>query len=95
MMKKTVILLFLLCTVFSCFALTGCDLLSDIVGGDSDTVHTSAYEPITGRFYLYEAADKRATYTDTYFDIDGTKGSFTLRYYENGVLKEQKSMLNL
>ena len=29
------------------------------------------------------------TYANTYFDIDGSKGNFTLKYYENGVLKKE------
>ena len=75
-----------------CAVLSGCDAIIGIfggVGGDSDTVHVSSFEPITGRFYLYEAADKRADYADTYFDIDGSADNFSLKYYENGVLKKE------
>ncbi len=77
---------FLLISI-SFFSLTGCGLLESLQG-DTNTIHKSSYEPITDKFVLYEAEDKRVTYTDTYFDIDGTKGNFSLKYYENGVLKK-------
>ena len=74
------VLLFLLC-----FSYVGCDFL----GGDGDGSYTESYDAITGKFVLYESADKRFTYTDTYFDIDGSEGNFSVRYFENGVLKKQ------
>ena len=52
------------------FTLSSCDLIGEMFGGDSDTVHNSSYEPITGKFVFYKAADSRYTYTDTYFEID-------------------------
>ena len=78
--------LFLL--LLSSFLLTGCGL-SEIFEGDTDTIHKSSYEPITGKFLLYDALDKRYSYTDTYFDINGSKGNFSLKYYENGELKKE------
>ena len=78
----------LLLLSLSSFLLTGCGL-SELFGGDTDTIHKSSYEPITGKFVLYDALDKRVAYTDTYFDIDGSKGNFTLKYYENGELKKE------
>ena len=74
--------------IVSSLVLSGCGL-SEIFQGDTDTIHVSSYEPITGKFVLYEAEDKRQTYTDTYFDINGSKGNFTLKYYENGLLKKE------
>ena len=66
------------------FMLASCD---EIFGGDSDKIHSSSYEPVTGKYYLYEATDKRNTYENTYFDIDGK--NFKLKYYENGILKKE------
>lgn len=88
-MKKIITLFLLLSVLCASFALTGCDALGGIAGGDSDNVHTSSYEAITGKFYLHKAADERAQYTETYFDINGAEGSFTLKYYENGTLKKE------
>ncbi len=88
-MKKSLILYLTLLLLFVSFMLTGCDVISGIFGGSSDGAYTNSYEAITGKFYLYEAADKRAAYTDTYFDINGSAGSFSLKYYENGVLKKE------
>ena len=88
-MKKYINLFLIFLTVLSSCMLISCDALSGIMGGDSDKIHTNSYEPITGKFYLYEAADERVTCTDTYFDINGTKGNFSLKYYENGVLKKE------
>ena len=70
-------------------SLTGCDLIEDIFGRDKSGQYTKEYNAITGKFVLHDAADKRFTYTDTYFDIDGSKGNFTLKYYENGQLKRE------
>ena len=89
-MKKTFKLFLILLLVSSFFVMTGCDLLSSIFGGDKDNVYTASYEPITGKFFLYETADERiVTFSNTYFDIDGSKGNFSLKYYENGVLKKE------
>ncbi len=88
-MKKFIkLFLVFLISLFS-FSLTGCDAISGIFGGNNKNVHTNSYEPITGKFYLYKPADERVTLTDVYFDIDGSKGNFSLKYYENGVLKKQ------
>ena len=78
-MKKSLLFLIPL------LALSGCSLFE----GDSSDVHKDEYEPITGKFVLYEALDKRYTYTDTYFELDGSKGNFSLKYYENGSLKKE------
>ena len=78
----------LLLLSLSSFLLTGCGL-SEIFEGDTDTIHKSSYEPITGKYLLYDALDKRNSYTDTYFDINGSKGNFSLKYYENGELKKE------
>ena len=86
-MKKLGFCLFALVAVLCLGALVGCDLSAILGGGDSDTVHTSSYEPITGKFLLYEAADERVDPAGTYFEIDGSSGNFSLKYYENGALK--------
>ena len=70
-------------------SLTGCDLFSS----DTDVIHNKSYEPVTGKYYLYEAEDKRVSYHDTYFDIDGK--NFTLKYYENGELKRDGKIQKL
>lgn len=67
---------------------SSCGMFESLFGGDTDTVHKTSYEAITGKYYLYDSLDKRHNYTDTYFDINGKKGDFTLKYYENGVLKK-------
>lgn len=89
LLNFTLIFLFLI----SCLTLTGCELLTNvfngITGGDNQNVHVNSYEPITGKFYLYKAIDQRINCADTYFDIDGSEGNFTLKYYENGVLKKE------
>ena len=66
--------------------LTGCDLFG---GGNNSNIHTKSYDAITGKFVLYQATDQLAEYTDTYFDIDGSEGNFTMKYYENGTLKKE------
>lgn len=91
-MKKRFVFIIPLLAVLS---LTSCDLVSDIFGGDNSNTHSKSYEPITGKFVLYEALDKRVTYTNTYFDIDGSKDNFSLKYYENGVLKKEGSIVKL
>ena len=65
--------------------MTGCSLFSN----NDSTIYKKSFEPITGKFVLYQADDERFTYTDTYFDIDGSKGNFSLKYYENGSLKKE------
>ncbi len=78
-MKKSVFLFLpLLC------GLTSCDLFSP----NNDKIHTNSYEAITGKFVLHEARDKRVAIMDTYFVIDGSKGNFSIKYYENGTLKK-------
>ena len=75
---------------FALLSLTGCDFISDVFGGgDTDTIHKKSYEPITGKFVLYEATDKRLENPNAYFEFDGTKGNFFLKYYENGELKRE------
>lgn len=88
-MKRITKLIFLPLIAVS---LSSCDLIEEIFGGDTDTIHKKSFEPITGKFYLYEALDKRYEYHDTYFDINGSQGNFSLKYYENGELKKQGSM---
>ena len=83
-MKKTVLIP--LISILS-FGFSGCDILIQEMRGDTDTQHMSSFEPITGKFVLYDNMDKRFEYHDTYFDINGSKGNFHLKYYENGVLK--------
>ncbi len=75
--------------------LAGCDLVSDIFGGDTDNIHKSSYEPITGKYVLYDNLDKRYEYTNTYFEIDGSKNNFSLKYYENGKLKNEGSIARI
>ena len=71
------------------FSLTGCDLINDMFADSGTDIHNSSFEPITGKFYLYKASDSRFNYVDTYFDINGSQGNFSLKYYENGVLKNE------
>ena len=70
-------------------SLTSCGLLEGLFEGDQEGQYSKEYNEITGKYYLYDHADKRFTYHDTYFDIDGGKGSFSLKYYENGELKKE------
>ena len=56
---------------------------------DTDEQHLRSFEPITGKFVLHDNLDKRYSYTDTYFVFNGTKGDFTMKYYENGELKRE------
>ena len=88
-MKKFINLFIIILIVLSMFTLSSCGLFSEIFGGDGDGVYTKEYEAITGKFYLYESADERISVGETYFDIDGSKGDFSLKYYENGALKKQ------
>ncbi|MBR2985130.1 MAG: hypothetical protein IKC58_00835, partial [Clostridia bacterium] len=89
-MKKLLSLILTIILLSASVALVGCDMLGDILGGsDSDTSHTKEYEPITGKFYLYQSADARIDTSNTYFEIAGSKGNFSLKYYEKGILKKQ------
>jgi hypothetical protein len=88
-MKKLISLFLTTLIVLSSVVFSSCSVLNDIVGGGNSDTYTKSYEPITGKFYLYETLDKRIEYTDTYFDIDGSKGNFSLKYYENGILKKE------
>ena len=56
---------------------------------DTDEQHLRSYEPITGKFVLHDALDKRNSFSDTYFVFNGEKGNFTMKYYENGELKRE------
>ena len=74
--------------------LTGCGLLEGLFEKDDDVTHTKSYEPVTGKYVLYEALDERIIdISDTYFDIDGA--NMTLKYYENGVLKRDGQIQKL
>ncbi len=88
-MKRLINLFVIILIVLSAFTMASCELLDGIFGGGGEGVYTKEYEAITGKFYLYEPTDERINVKDTYFDIDGGKGSFSLKYYENGVLKKQ------
>ena len=87
-MKRRHYFTLILLLALSLCLLAGCTAL----GGDDDNVHTTSYEPITGKFFLREATDPRIDITDTYFEIDGTEGNFSLKYYENGTLKKEGEM---
>ena len=76
-------------------SLTGCDLIEEIFGGDKEGQYTKEFNEITGKYVLYENEDKRFTYTDTYFEIDGSKGNFSLKYFENGKLKKEGSIAKI
>jgi len=88
-MKKS--LLFILSLLFI-FMLSSCDMISEMFNKDNDKIHSSSYEPITGKYNLYDALDKRSNYENTYFEINGSKGNFSLKYYENGELKKSGSI---
>lgn len=88
-MRKLSNLFIIFLSIISSIVFVGCDALNGIMGGGNDNTHTSSYEPITGIFRLYEANDGRIDCTDTYFDIDGSKDNFSLKYYENGILKKE------
>ena len=75
-------------------SLTGCGFFEDLFDQDTDVIHTKSYEPVTGKYVLYEALDKRITdISDTYFEINGS--NFTLKYYVNGVLKKDGQIQKL
>ena len=93
-MKKLISLFLTTLIVLSSVVFSSCSVINDIVGGGNSDTYTKSYEPITGKFYLYETLDKRIEYTDTYFDIDGSKGNFSLKYYENGILKKEGVLPN-
>ena len=76
------------------FCLSGCGLIEGLFDPDTETKHSKSYEPITGKFYLYEALDERISdISNTYFDIDGK--TFTLKYYVNGNLKREGKIQKL
>ena len=64
--------------------LTGCPMPWE---KDTDEMHYRYYDGITGKFVLHDQLDNRTTYTNTYFEFDGSKGVFSAKYYENGELK--------
>ena len=82
-MKK---LLKLLLIPFATVILAGCYMPWE---QDTDEQHLRSYEPITGKFVLYDNLDKRFEYHDTYFVFDGSKGVMSVKYYENGELKRE------
>lgn len=61
----------------------------DFSGDDPNIIHKESYEPITGKFVLFEATDKRLEDPNAYFEFDGSKGNFSMKYYENGELKKE------
>ena len=82
-MKKLVkILLFPLIAA----TLTGCPMPWE---KDTDEEHYRYFDAITGKFVLHDALDKRVEYHNTYFEFDGSKGNFSMKYYENGELKKE------
>lgn len=74
--------------LFSVLALTltGCIMPWE---KDDETNHYRSYEPITGKFVLHDWANKRQEYHDTYFEFDGSKDHYYMKYYENGELKKE------
>ena len=82
-MKKLVkILLFPLIAA----TLTGCPMPWE---KDTETEHFREYNAITGKFILHDALDERIDCSDTYFVFDGSKGNFSMKYFEHGVLKRE------
>ena len=81
--------------IISSFSLSACEMFEEMFVTDNELIHDTHYEPITGKFVLHETLDKRFTYTDTYFEIDGGKGVFSLKYYENGKLKRDAKIARL
>lgn len=76
-MKK--IIRFILLALIIIVSLTSCDLIGELMGGDSDNVHTTSFDKITGKYVLYDNIDKRYEYNNTYFVIDGSKGNFLFK----------------
>ena len=75
-------------------SLSGCGLLEGLFEKDDDVTHTKSYEPVTGKYVLYEALDKRiADISNTYFEIDGK--AMSLKYYENDNLKKEGKIQKL
>ena len=72
--------------------LTSCGLLDGLFNNDTDaSIYEKSFEPISGKFVLHDALDKRITdISDTYFEIDGS--GFKLKYYVNGNLKKEGSI---
>ena len=66
-----------------------CGFVDGLLGKSAEGVYTKEYEAITGKFYLYKPTDERINVGDTYFEIDGSKDNFFLKYFENGRLKKQ------
>lgn len=90
-MKKIIKLLTLPLLLVS---LTSCGMFEALFEKDDDVKHTKSYEPVTGKYVLYEALDKRITdISDTYFEIDGN--TFSLKYYVNGQLKKDGKIQKL
>lgn len=66
--------------------LTGCPMPWE---KDTETEHFREYNAITGKFILHDALDERIDCSDTYFVFDGSKGNFSMKYFEHGVLKRE------
>lgn len=88
-MRKFINSFSILLIVLSIFTMASCGFLDGLLSGADDGVYTKEYEAISGKFYLYEPIDERISVSDTYFEIDGSKGNFSLKYYENGSIKKQ------
>lgn len=66
--------------------LTGCPMPWE---KDTDVEHFRYCDEITGKFVLHDSLDKRYEYHDTYFEFNGAKGVFSMKYYVNGELKRE------
>ena len=77
---------------FVVFSFSGCDLISEVFDGDTDTIHKKSFEPITGKFILALSEDETRNISEAYFVIDGGAGNFSLKYYEDGALKREGKM---
>lgn len=82
-MKK---LMKILCFPILALVISGCYMPWE---KDTEEEHLREYEPITGKFVLHDALDKRYEYHDTYFIFDGSRNVKTVKYYENGELKRE------
>ena len=82
-MKK---LMKILCFPILALVISGCYMPWE---KDTEEEHLREYEPITGKFVLHDALDKRNEYHDTYFIFDGSRNVKTVKYYENGELKRE------
>lgn len=56
---------------------------------DKEGEHTKSFDEISGKYLLCDAVDKRVDIENTYFEIDGSQGNFSLKYYEHGDLKRE------